>query len=604
MAIVETPEIRARHLIQQLTEDFGWLEAHALKQLGRAQEAGQLRLAAALARNCIGPFLEDGATAPLHIAVIGGAGAGKSTITNFLTGAVVAEANPQAGFTRHPIAYTNTNGPLPWAKYVNFLGPMQRLFAAQSSNLDEDVYQVRKIEPTPSPRNLLERFIVWDCPDMTTWSATGYVSRLIEVAALADVIVYVASDERYNDEVPTQFLQLVLQAGKPVVTCIVKMKEPQAQAIVDHFRQEVVAQIPECTRVAACLAVPHLSPEELADPVRKAGRFREPLVDQIAWWAERATDTRRNVVRDAAQYLNSFQDHLLAAVRDDLGALQTWNELVLRGRAEFENRYQQEYLSGEKFPRFSEALVRLIQLLELPGIGRYVSAILWAFRWPYRQVRGFLSRLVSSGKPGQVLEEPVLDTALTAWLDLLHKEASRRKGTHPLWDHVEAGYDGALPDALRREFQKCLREFSTGMAVEVEATARSIHEDLEKNPVALNALRGLKFTVEVAAIGGMVATLGLSPWDLAWPFIIAPVIQEITEYLGKEYVDRQREKTRERQRELFNRTLAAPLGDWLCQWPATGGSTYERLQLALRRIPEDIKELTAEVQRRLGGTTP
>jgi hypothetical protein len=219
-------------------------------------------------------------------------------------------------------------------------------------------------------------------------------------------------------------------------------------------------------------------------------------------------------------------------------------------------------------------------------------------------VRGLVSRLVSGGRPAQILEEPVLDTALTGWLDMLQKEASRRKGTHPLWDHVEAGYEAGMPAELRKEFQKCLREFSTGMAVEVEATARAIHEDLEKKPVALNALRGLKFGVEVASIGGAVAAFGLSPWDLLWPFLIAPVLQEITEFLGKEYVDRQREKTRERQRELFTRTLAVPLGDWLCQWPSTGGSTYERLQIALRRIPEDIQELTGEVQRRLGGAAP
>ena len=41
---------------------------------------------------------------------------------------------------------------------------------------------------------------------MTTWAATGYVPRLLEIAGLADVVVYVASDERYNDEVPTRQL--------------------------------------------------------------------------------------------------------------------------------------------------------------------------------------------------------------------------------------------------------------------------------------------------------------------------------------------------------------------------------------------------------------
>ena len=65
---------------------------------------------------------------------------------------------------------------------------------------------------------------------MTTWAAAGYVPRLLEVAALADVLVYVASDERYNDEVPTQFLKLLLQAGKPVVVCLTKMREADAAA--------------------------------------------------------------------------------------------------------------------------------------------------------------------------------------------------------------------------------------------------------------------------------------------------------------------------------------------------------------------------------------
>ena len=63
--------------------------------------------------------------------------------------------------------------------------------------------------------------------------------RLLEVAGLADVIVYVASDERYNDEVPTQFLHLLLQAGKPVVVCLTKMREADAPALVAHFQKEV-----------------------------------------------------------------------------------------------------------------------------------------------------------------------------------------------------------------------------------------------------------------------------------------------------------------------------------------------------------------------------
>src|SRR5262249_40316029 len=158
---------------------------------------------------------------------------------NMLAGAVLAESNPQAGFTRHPIAYTGATGAISWSDHLGFLGPLTRLTQPSPSSLDQDVYQIRRIPADPNAANLLPDWVVWDCPDMTTWAAEAYIPRLLEAAALADAIVYVASDERYNDEVPTQFLKLLLEAGKPVVCCLMKMREQDAQALVAHFKKEV-----------------------------------------------------------------------------------------------------------------------------------------------------------------------------------------------------------------------------------------------------------------------------------------------------------------------------------------------------------------------------
>ena len=108
------------NLAGQLGEDLSWLEAYCRKQAGRAAEAGRLLLAGALVRNCIGPYLQEQPARPLHIAVVGGAGTGKSTVVNFLVGSRVAEANPQAGFTRHPTAFAALNGPLRWAAHPGF----------------------------------------------------------------------------------------------------------------------------------------------------------------------------------------------------------------------------------------------------------------------------------------------------------------------------------------------------------------------------------------------------------------------------------------------------------------------------------------------------
>jgi hypothetical protein len=590
-----------RNLTSLLAEDLSWLEDHCRRQAEQAAPAAQLRLAAALVRNCIGPFLDGQAALPLHIAVVGGAGAGKSTVANFLSGAPLAEANPQAGFTRHPIAYTSSNGQASWPAHLGFLGNLQRLTQPSPASLDADVYQVRRVPAEPGAFSLLPNFVVWDCPDMTTWAATGYVPRLLEVAGLADFIVYVASDERYNDEVPTQFLRLLLQAGKAVVVCLVKMREADAPSFVAHFQNEVLGKMPG--RAVACLTIPHLTPAELFDPVHLAARYRIPLLNQVAVLGDPAAPARQRSVRTATSYLVAAQDHLLNVARHDLAALQGWRHLVLGGQVEFDQRYHREYLTTERFHRFDEALVRLLELLELPGVGRVVSSALWVVRTPYRLAKGLFNKAIKRPETPPLPERPVLEAALTGWLNLLRKEAARRVDTHPVWAHIDKGFGAGLAEQAHERFEQGFRGFQLGLADEVDRTARAIYEELEQNPIALNTLRGTKFAMEVGAITGSIVTAG-AHWLL--DFILVPLAASVThhlvELLGKQYVDSQREQARMRQQLLVSQYISGPMAEWLAQWPATGGSAYERMQLALKRIPSAIQQLDAAVSQALGKT--
>jgi hypothetical protein len=582
-----------RTLTTQLADDLAWLEDHCRRQPDQANHAGKIRFAAALVRNSVTPYLDGQVPVPLHVAVVGGAGAGKSTVANMLSGAVLAEANPQAGFTRHPIAFTRDQASSDWPAHAGFLGPLQRLTKPSPSSVDADVYQVRRVPSDNGTFTLLENFIVWDCPDMTTWAASGYVPRLLEVAALADVVVYVASDERYNDEVPTQFLHLLLQAGKAVVVCLVKMRETDASAMASHFQKEVLGRLG--VLALNCLSIPQLTQSQLADPVHQAGRYRIPLLNQVSVLGSPPPLARRRTVTSAMQYLLANQEQLLSVARNDVNALQAWRSLVRQGRGEFDLRYRNEYLTTERFHRFDEALVRLLDLLELPGIGKFLSTTLYVVRTPYRLLKSWLHKATSRPPTPAASERLVLDQALAGWTDHLRKEALRRAGTHPVWAHIQNGFNSGLGDLIKERYEQGFRCFQLGMADEVDRTARAIYEDLQKNPVALNVLRGTKFTLEVAAITGAVVAGGINVWDILLVPLAASITHQLVELLGQQYVDTQREQARDRQLAMMRQHLSAPLAEWLAEWPSTGGSAYERLQLALRRIPEGLKELRVAV---------
>lgn len=615
-----------RMLIVQLADDLSKLEEHARYHRSAGLELGQLRLAAAIVRNSIGPFLNGQAATPLHLAVVGGAGTGKSTIVNFLIGTVAAEANPQAGYTRHPVAYVTGTEALSWCSQPGLLGKLQRQLTPSPSSLDQDIYQVRRIEqpikpnrntsPEPSPLpssgdaavaeslTLLEDVVVWDCPDMTTWAASNYVPRLLEVAGLADIVVYVASDERYNDEVPTQFLRLLLEAGKPVVIVLTKMRPAQADALLAHFRQEVLGRIaadnPKLPRMTALLAVPHLTVDELTDPTGRAARYRIPLINQIKVISEPPSAARKRVVRSGTNFLRTQRDTMLRSARADLQAIEGWHAAVQSGQDESINRFQREHLASKKYPRFDEALQRLLESLELPGPGKLLSGLFMVLRSPYSLACSLLTQIMSRPEGLQLPEREVLEAAFRTWMDQLRSSALRRADTHPIWQHINEGFERSLTDEAQEKFQEQLRAYERQVALEVDRVAQGVYLDLNKNPALLNTLRTLK--VGSDALLSLVALLGfggINEWDFVLVPLAAALSHQVFEWICRAYIIGKREQIRTRQLSLAAQYITAPVAEFLNKWPATGGSLFEQLQRVVKRLPTDIERLEQLVNAKL-----
>jgi hypothetical protein len=585
-----------RGKVRQLADDFAWLEAHCLKQPDLAAHAAHLRMAAALTRNVVGPSVEGQPAVPLFLAVVGGAGAGKSTAINFLAGYAVAEANPQAGYTRHPTAFLPAALGSSWPNTLGFLGPLTRTTEPKPANLDEEVYQVRRVPALKSDTDPLADFVLWDCPDMTTWASTGYVGRLMEVVGLADVIVYVASDERYNDEIPTQFLHHVVRAGKAVVVVLTKMREADVAGLTAHFRQEVLGRLPrgeggEIPPVP-CVAVPHLSAEARRDPSGLGSKYRAALVNQVRVLCPTPEATRERTVRNALIYLQTAGEGLLDVARRDLSELELWKALVESARDDFEDRYAREFLSGEAFRRFDRTREQVVEMLELPGPGKVVSSALALLRLPYRYARDFVRKLLDRPEMPTQPERVVLATALAAMLDGLQAEALRRAPSHPVWQAVTRGFDANLKSQTLDAFETLYRDYEAAETDELDAAAKAVPNRLAAHTVPLLLLRLLVAGIDLAAIAAVLTfTWVPSLYQLLLIPLAVSLTRQVVEVVAGQVVDFGRYRLRNHRLALVREKLSGPIARRLIDWPTSGGSAMQKLQQVLLRVPLTIRDL-------------
>src|SRR5690606_23579990 len=150
---------------------------------------------------------------------------------------------------------------------------LKRTDAQAPANTDEDRYSWKQLDgPTGDP-GFLRRYVVWDGPDLTAKDSTYYQSRVIEIAALSELTVYVASDERYNDELPTSFLQAMLSAGKHVVVALTKVSAADSDQFVTLFKEQVLSKLQHAERVAAIVPIPMPPP----------GRIKELWTDSFPY---------------------------------------------------------------------------------------------------------------------------------------------------------------------------------------------------------------------------------------------------------------------------------------------------------------------------------
>ena len=67
----------------------------------------------------------------------------------------------------------------------------------------------------------------------------------------------------------------------------------------------------------------------------------------------------------------------------------------------------------------------------------------------------------------------------------------------------------------------------------------------------------------------------------------------LVEFVVRQLVDAGRQRVRGQREQVLGEHLTTPVAEWLNDRPTSGGTSLEKLQLILRRVPESIRALAA-----------
>ena len=274
------------------------------------------RLKKSIKREC-SIFFYKRATPLLWAVFLGGTGTGKSLCFNALCGADISESGVERPKTQGPIAYLHET------KLVNETFPLTDLEIHRIESPSPDKTRNSGISGHISiiehKRTDLEHLAIVDTPDLDSLEIGN--REIAEVFyLLADIIIFVASQEKYADAVPSQFFQRVYHEGKPYFFLINKASpELTRDEVVRFFREQKLD-----------LTTDHLYPipylknasRECITEDSEFTKFKTVFFDFCR--SDRFMPMRRDSERHEARALSRKIDSLLDQVSCENDAVEEW----------------------------------------------------------------------------------------------------------------------------------------------------------------------------------------------------------------------------------------------------------------------------------------
>ncbi len=573
--------------------------------------------AASLLRMRVRPALDPAwlDTDPVHVSLFGGTNSGKSTLLNLLLGRSAAGMNVTARFSQHPEAYQLaslgdawlTNFPSRFEGYRRY--DDQHPPRQDDADLEANGYRpaFARLDPNhvcagadASPATTTAVF--WDVPDFSTEEARYWMSAVLDAVALADVILLAVTDESYADARVATLLAMVSRADARIH--VVVNKVAGGAALLADIRAKLESDVP-ADRFHAVPFVREGNPESRVAALLRtdeAAAFRRAVAEETRDGLER----KRTALAGAVRFLEERFDALLAPLSAEAEAAARWEAIVETvTRDEFLDRYRSDYLNGERYGDFNQTLVRLMDRLEVPGVGELVRALRDVVRLPLHTLTRFVRRVVRGPKaapPKPSPEHEVVAARFDAWLATLRakcEDLAERDG-HPMWTKIARDLGSAeCIDRLASALETGYGEYRPKIEAEIRERAEEIYRAISEKPVLLNTLRGANLAVDTAAIVLVVKSGGINWSDAILGPAVAGVRRTLFEAGMEQYLRHQEARLKESQFRAIEAIalehLRAPVRDLF-------HAEFDREDI--RRASEDFALVAASARRVAKGGQP
>jgi len=459
---------------------------------------------------------------PAQIVVIGPTQAGKSTIVNSLLDTEAARASPLAGFTRHAQGFTTQEiTDALSAKIQSLLPDWKAVSPAQLNNEELNTFSLAQIQTNYFTNN---KFMIWDTPDFDSVNSRDYRATAPVMCAMADAIVLVVSKEKYADQSVWDTLDLISPIQRPLFIVINKTATDTTPVIKQAMQNKLDNSDIQYQDI---FALPYQHQTTDKQPLSDSEEMRL-LRQQIHNFIDQPFQITAPAI--LKRWLTKYWSDWTAPIRNEIDARQEWTEILVAQQKSALEQFDRDYLQD---PHYSEtqkkAILRLLELLEIPGVAGGLKTIRQIVTWPARKLGGLIkdqTRFKDDKKEADQ-ETVFLEEVCHHYLINLQNQIMQHS-ENQWWKNIDHELQHHKSE-LEKQISSAIQKHQQAFEPEIELAANKLYEYLTEHPVTLNSLRTARISADAGAVLLAIKTGGLSLHDLA----LAPAFVAITSFLAE-----------------------------------------------------------------------